>query len=123
MAGENRPAANLTVGMPVVIDDPDPRGRKDQPAHVVKVARAWVTIKHVGGSERRFRIDTQSESTGCGDGGYRFKTLPQAEYDDRINAAWRTIEDHGLTVERKARTLITDEQLFAIANLLAAKEA
>lgn len=86
--GPERPAiGKLKAGNPVILVDPTPGAvKRTKPATVVKVARVWVTVQGDGPTVR-LRMDSQSESTGYGYGGWQFATPEQHDFDERLRAA------------------------------------
>ncbi len=88
----------LKIGDPVIVIDPDARRAemREFPGEVIKVGRAWVTVRPSWGGDIRFRMSSQSVEPGYGHGGYRFVTPEQHAYDERMTAARRILSDAGI---------------------------
>lgn len=120
-----RPAlGTLRPGDPVVLIDPDHHcyhpGDGTYPASVVKVARVWVTVRRdVGGAEIKLRMDSQSQETGYGHGGYRFVTPEQRAYDERMRAARQTLTDAGVRLDYHSPFSSDDAATLALAERVA----
>lgn len=122
MSGELKPELSVAVGDEVIVINPDRRYRTDEPKPeprretVIKAARVWITTD----SRRRFRRDSQSESTGAGWGGWHFRTEAQHAYRERVISAWEVLKAHGLAPDTSGYryTNTHDAELFAVAALL-----
>lgn len=75
--------------------------RSVREAEVVKVARVWITIKYEGkySSERRFRLDTQTDGDVQYGNGVRFYTMDQWEEKQRRDEASIFLHKQGITIE------------------------
>lgn len=69
-------------------------------AEVVKVARVWITIKYEGkySSERRFRLDDQTDGSDIGSPS-RFYTMEQWEEKKLRDEASVFLVSQGITIE------------------------
>lgn len=75
---------DLEVGMPVIVSGSRTETRDGV---VTKIGRAWVHISTGSYKDRKFKIDSQSEENGYGNGGARFRTLEQQAEADRRHEA------------------------------------
>lgn len=93
---------NLTVGQKVKVYDNVGRQVQVFDGTVVKVGRKLVTVQWAFGgfspAETQFRMDEGTENDGYG---HRwFKTLDQAETDDRLTAAREVLRNARVSIER-----------------------
>jgi hypothetical protein len=109
---------NLTVGQKVIVFDGIGGRIKRHDGAVAKVGRKLVTIKWplfiANPYETQFRIEEGKENDGYG---HRwFKTLEQAEADDRLHEARKTLNDAGLLIDYRCK--LTNPQLEELAGIV-----
>lgn len=111
------PLGNLKVGDQVVVY----RRTGIVPGEVTKIGRVWVTIAvDVSRREKRFSLATQVEEHSYG-AGAAFRTADQHEHKQRLQAAWEVLWARGL--HRFESVPLDESDLFAVAELLAARDA
>jgi hypothetical protein len=72
-------------------------------ARIETVARVWITIRGESGRTWRMRRDTQSENTGYGVGGARFRTIEQDQWEAIQRAAFDYLAEQGIEIKPGSR--------------------